>query len=190
MTEPSSENSDLELVARVADGDKAAIRLLFHRHYGRVFRFVMRQTRSEPMAEDIANEVFLELWRQAGKFEGRSQLSTWLMGIARFKVLSARRKRTEAPLDEGYAETIEDQADGPEVQELKRDKAAGLRRLIDGLAESQRMVIDLAYFHGKSVSEIGTILEIPVATVKTRMFYARKNLGQALAAAGMDRGWP
>lgn len=190
MIKSAGSASDIDLVARVAGGDKAAIRLLFQRHHARVFRFVVRQTRSETMAEDIANEVFLELWRQAGKFEGRSQVSTWLLGIARYKVLSARRKRTEAELDEDYAANIADDADTPEVQELKRDKANGLRRLIDKLPDQQRMVIDLAYYHAKSVAEIGDILQIPAATVKTRMFYARKSLGQAMAVAGMDRGWP
>ena len=190
MNELSGKTSDFELVSRTAGGDKAAIGLLFQRHHTRIFRFVMRQTGSETMADDIANEVFLELWRQAGKFEGRSQVSTWLMGIARYKVLSARRKRSEAELDDDYAMNIADDGDTPEISELKRDKAAGLRRLIDKLGEPQRLVIDLAYYHGKSVAEIGEILQIPVATVKTRMFYARKSLGSALAAAGMDRGWP
>lgn len=190
MTQPRGETSDTELVSRVAGGDKAAIRLLFHRHHVRVFRFVVRQTGSEAMAEDIANEVFLELWRQAGKFEGRSQVTTWLLGIARFKVLTERRKRRELELDEDYAGNIADDADTPEVTELKRDKAAALRALIDKLPEAQRIVIDLAYYHGKSVAEIGEVLEIPAATVKTRMFYARKALGEALGAAGIDRGWP
>ncbi len=190
MNTTLGDHSDFELVGRIAGGDKAAIRLLFHRHHARIFRFVMRQTGSESMADDIANEVFLELWRQAGKFEGRSKVTTWLMGIARFKVLSARRKRTEAELDEDYAALIADDGDTPEIVELKRDKAAGLRLMIDKLSEPHRLVIDLAYYHGKSVAEIGEILDIPAATVKTRMFYARKSLGQALAAAGMDRGWP
>jgi RNA polymerase sigma-70 factor (ECF subfamily) len=190
MTHASGEISDAELVSRVAGGDKAAIRLLFHRHHARVFRFVVRHTGSEAMAEDIANEVFLELWRQAGRYEGRAQVSTWLLGIARFKVLTERRKRREFELDDDYAGNIADDADTPEVAELKRDKAAALRGLIDRLPEAQRTVIDLAYYHGRSVAEIGEILEIPAATVKTRMFYGRKALGEALEAAGIDRGWP
>lgn len=190
MNTSLGDHSDFELVGRIAGGDKAAIRLLFHRHHARVYRFVVRQTGSEAMADDIANEVFLELWRQADRFEGRSQVSTWLMGIARFKVLSARRKRTEAALDDDYAASIADDGDTPEVSELKRDKAAGLRLLIEKLSEPHRLVIDLAYYHGKSVIEIGEILDIPAATVKTRMYYARKSLGKAFAAAGMDRGWP
>ncbi|RWC54300.1 sigma-70 family RNA polymerase sigma factor [Mesorhizobium sp.] len=182
--------TDRALVDRVAKGDRAAVRLLFMRHHARVYRFVARQTGSEMMADDIANEVFLELWRQAPGFEGRSEVSTWLLGIARFKALSSLRKKKEDWIDDEAAAAVPDGADTPEVVTMKEDKAAALRRFVDALPEEHRMVIDLAYYHGQSVSEIGEVLDIPVATVKTRMFYARKKLGEALKAAGYDRGWP
>lgn len=190
MTNTVAKLNDGELVQRVAGGDKAAIRLLFHRHHARVFRFVARMTRNDAMADEVANEVFLEVWRQAARFEGRSEVSTWLLGIARFKALSALRKRTEDELDEDDAENWADQSDDPETLVMKDSKAALLRRLIDGLPAEHRVVIDLAYYQGRSVAEIGEVLDIPVATVKTRMFYARKKLGDALKAAGQDRGWP
>ena len=88
VTTSAAQQSDRELVERVAKGDRAAVRLLFMRHHARVYRFAARQTGSDMMADDIANEVFLELWRQAPAFEGRSEVSTWLLGIARFKALS------------------------------------------------------------------------------------------------------
>ncbi|MER8865095.1 sigma-70 family RNA polymerase sigma factor [Mesorhizobium sp. M0751] len=182
--------TDRALVERVAKGDRAAVRLLFMRHHARVYRFVARQTGSELMADDIANEVFLELWRQAPAFEGRSEVSTWLLGIARFKALSLLRKKKEDWIDDDDAAQVADGADTPEVVTMKEDKAAALRRFIDAMPEEHRAVIDLAYYHGRSVSEIGEVLGIPVATVKTRMFYARKKLGEALKAAGYDRGWP
>lgn len=182
--------TDRALVERVAKGDRAAVRLLFMRHHARVYRFAARQTGSEQMADDIANEVFLELWRQAPAFEGRSEVSTWLLGIARFKALSLLRKRKEDWIDDDDAAQVADGADTPEVVTMKEDKAAALRRFIDAMPEEHRTVIDLAYYHGQSVSEIGEVLGIPVATVKTRMFYARKKLGEALKAAGYDRGWP
>ena len=190
MSVTSDPQSDRGLVERVARGDRAAMRLLFTRHHARIYRFVARQTGSENMADDIANEVFLELWRQAPKFEGRSEVTTWLLGIARFKSLSALRKRTEDWLDDDKAAAVEDTADTPEVVTLKEDKAAALRRMVDALPEEHRIVVDLAYYHGRSVTEIGEVLSVPVATVKTRMFYASKKLGEALKAAGYDRGWP
>ncbi|MDG4882359.1 sigma-70 family RNA polymerase sigma factor [Mesorhizobium sp. WSM4884] len=182
--------TDRVLVDRVAKGDRAAVRLLFMRHHARIYRFVARQTGSEMMADDITNEVFLELWRQAPGFEGRSEVSTWLLGIARFKALSLLRKKKEDWVDDDDAAQVPDSADTPEVVTMKKDKAAALRRFVDALPEEHRAVIDLAYYHGQSVTEIGEVLDIPVATVKTRMFYARKKLGEALKAAGYDRGWP
>ncbi|MBZ9861097.1 sigma-70 family RNA polymerase sigma factor [Mesorhizobium sp. CA12] len=182
--------TDRALVDRVAKGDRAAVRLLFMRHHARIYRFVARQTGSEMMADDITNEVFLELWKQAPSFEGRSEVSTWLLGIARFKALSMLRKKKEDWIDDDDAAQVPDGADTPEVVTMKEDKAAALRRFIDALPEEHRTVIDLAYYHGQSVTEIGEVLDIPVATVKTRMFYARKKLGEALKAAGYDRGWP
>ena len=190
MTTAPAQQSDRELVGRVATGDRAAVRLLFMRHHARIYRFVARQTGSESMADDIANEVFLELWRQAPAFEGRSEVSTWLLGIARFKALSHLRKRKEEWIDDDDAASIPDTADTPEVAVMKDNKGAALRRMIDALPEEHKTVIDLAYYHGRSVTEIGEILSIPVATVKTRMFYARKKLGEALKAAGFERGWP
>lgn len=190
MTAAPGQQTDRELVSRVAKGDRAAVRLLFMRHHARIYRFVARQTGSDMMADDIANEVFLELWRQAPSFEGRSEVSTWLLGIARFKALSMLRKRKEVAIDEDAAAAIPDGADSPEVALMKDDKAAALRRMVNALPEEHRTVIDLAYYHAKSVTEIGEILSIPVATVKTRMFYARRKLGEALQAAGFERGWP
>ena len=187
---PAEPQSDRDLVGRVALGDRAAIRLLFMRHHARVYRFVARQTGSETMADDIANEVFLELWKQAKAFEGRSEVTTWLLGIARYKALSVLRKRKEDAIDEEEAAEIPDSADTPEVAAMKDDKGAAIRRMVNALPEEHRTVVDLAYYHGRSVTEIGDILKIPVATVKTRMFYARKKLGQALQVAGYDRGWP
>jgi RNA polymerase sigma-70 factor, ECF subfamily len=190
MSAASGSETDNDLMKRIASGDRAAVRLLFMRHHARVYRFAVRQTGSENMADDIANEVFLEVWRKAPAFEFRSQVSTWLLGIARFKILSARRKRREDEMDEGEAERIADGSDTPEVVTMKLDKAAALRQCIGSLSDDHRAVIDLAYYHGRTVTEIGEILSIPVATVKTRMFYARSKLGEALKAAGHDRGWP
>ena len=190
VTTSAARLSDRELVERVARGDRAAVRLLFMRHHARVYRFAARQTGSDMMADDIANEVFLELWRQAPAFEGRSEVSTWLLGIARFKALSALRRKKEEWIGDDDAAAIPDTADTPEVAVMKDDKATALRGMVNALPEEHRTVIDLAYYHAKSVTEIAGILSIPVATVKTRMFYARKKLGEALKAAGFERGWP
>ena len=182
--------SDDDLVRRIAGGDRLAMRVLFTRHHARTYRFVLRLTRNATVAEDVISEVFLDVWRQAGKFEGRSSVSTWLLGIARFKALSALRRRTEQELDDEMAETIEDPSDDPEVDLQKKDKGSILRTCLTKLSAEHREVLDLVYYHEKSVEEVAEIVGIPEATVKTRMFYARKKLGEMLKALGVERGWP
>ncbi len=182
--------SDEVLIARIAGGDRLAMQVLFARHHVRVYRFMLRLVRNEAAAEDLISEVFLEVWRNAGKFEGRSAVSTWMLSIARFKALSALRKRTEDELDDETAEQIEDHADDPEVSLAKKDKGALLRECLNALSAEHREVIDLVYYHEKSVEEVAGIVGIPEATVKTRMFYARKKLSELLKERGIDRGWP
>jgi RNA polymerase sigma-70 factor (ECF subfamily) len=182
--------SDEVLIGRIAGGDRLAMQVLFARHHVRVFRFVLRLVRNEATAEDLISEVFLDVWRQAGKFEGRSAVSTWLLAIARFKALSALRRKPEQELDEEAAEAIEDTSDTPDVTLEKKQKSEIIRQTLSGLSTEHREVIDLVYYHEKSVEEVAEIVGIPEATVKTRMFYARKKLAELLKAQGIERGWP
>ena len=163
---------------------------LYARHHVKVFRFVLRLVRNEASAQDLISEVFLDVWRQAERFEGRAAVSTWILAIARFKALSVMRRRTEAELDEETAEAIEDGTDTPEVALQKKDKGEILRRCLAQLSPDHREVIDLVYYHEKSVEEVAEIVNIPENTVKTRMFYARKKLAELLKEAGVERGWP
>jgi RNA polymerase sigma-70 factor (ECF subfamily) len=182
--------SDEVLIGRIASGDRLAMQVLFARHHVRVYRFVLRLVRDQAGAEDLISEVFLDVWRQAGKFEGRSAVSTWLLAIARFKALSALRRRTDVELDDETAEAIEDTSDTPEVTLEKKDKSAVIRKCLEKLSAEHREIIDLVYYHEKSVEEVAAIVGIPENTVKTRMFYARKKLADLLKAAGIERGWP
>jgi RNA polymerase sigma-70 factor (ECF subfamily) len=182
--------SDEALIGRIATGDKVAMQVLFARHHVRVYRFVLRLVRDQSKAEDLISEVFLDVWRQAGKFEARSAVSTWLLAIARYKALSALRRRPDAELDEEAAAAVEDTADNPEVALEKKDKGEILRKCLTALSPEHREIIDLVYYHEKSVEEVAEIVGIPENTVKTRMFYARKRLSELLKGAGVDRGWP
>jgi len=182
--------SDEVLIGRIAAGDRVAMQVLYARHHVRVYRFVLRLVREETKAEDLISEVFLDVWRQASRFEGRSAVSTWLLAIARFKALSALRRRPDEELDEETAESIEDTADDPEVALAKKDRGAIIRKCLSGLSADHREIIDLVYYHEKSVEEVAQIVGIPENTVKTRMFYARKKLAELLKTAGIERGWP
>lgn len=183
-------DQDMVLIARIAGGDKLAMKALYARHEARVYRFALRFVRREDIAEDIVADTFLDAWRQAPTFERRSSVGTWLLAIARFKALSEMRKRGEAPLDEEVAQALEDEADTPEVAAQKKDKGAALRACIDRLSPEHREVIDLVYYHDRSVEEVSRIVGAPENTVKTRMFHARKRLSELARLAGIDRGWP
>jgi RNA polymerase sigma-70 factor (ECF subfamily) len=183
----ASTASDETLIARIAAGDRLAMRVLFARHHVRVYRFVLRIVRDEALAEDVISEVFFDVWRQAASFAARSTASTWLLAIARFKALSSLRRRGEEPLDETMAAAIEDGADDPEVALRRRQQRDLLRKCWSKLSPEHRDVIDLVYFQEKASGEVAAILGIPENTVKTRMFYARKRLAELLKVAGMDR---
>ena len=179
--------SDEALIARIASGDRLAMQVLFARPHVRVYRFVLRLVRDRSKTEDLISEVFLDVWRQADRFEGRSAVSTWLLAIARFKALSALRRKPEEGLDEDAALEIEDLADNPEVTLEKKDRSAVIRKCLMGLSAEHREIIDLVYYHEKSVQEVAKIVGIPENTVKTRMFYARKKLAETVKAAGLER---
>jgi RNA polymerase sigma-70 factor (ECF subfamily) len=182
--------SDEVLIGRIASGDRLAMQVLFARHHVRVYRFVLRLIRDETAAEDLISDVFLDVWRQAGRFDGRSAVSTWLLAIARFKALSAMRKKPDEELDDEAAAAIEDTADDPEVALAKKDKSSVIRKCLSKLSAEHREIVDLVYYHEKSVEEVAAIVGIPENTVKTRMFYARKRLAELLKAEGIERGWP
>ena len=182
----TDKTSDAALVARVASGDRQALRLLFARHQPKVYRFVLRLVANSATAEDVVNDVFFDLWRQAASFEGRAQLSTWLLAIARNKALTAMRGRVHEPLDDAAAEAIPDPAGTAEETLDASRRGAVLRQCLTQLSSAHREIIDLVYYHEKSVDEVATITGVPAATVKTRMFYARKRLAELLAAAGID----
>jgi len=179
--------SDEALVQAIAQGDKQALQVLFARHNVRVYRFCLRFLGDEAAAEDLVSEVFFDVWRQAGRFEARSQVSTWLLAIGRNKALSALRRRQTEELDEEVAEFIEDPSDGPEVAMQKRQRTSVLADCLTQLSPAHREIVDLVYYHEKSIDEVAEIIGVPQNTVKTRMFYARKRIGELMAARGLDR---
>jgi RNA polymerase sigma-70 factor (ECF subfamily) len=183
-------NSDAALIGRVVRGDRLAMQVLYGRHHVRVYRFALRLVRDEHVAEDLVSEVFLDVWRHAAKFEGRAAVSTWMLAIARFKALSALRRRKDAELNDEAAAEVADASDDPETIAQKRDLGNALRRCLIALSPEHREVVDLVYYHEKSVGEVASIVGVPESTVKTRMFYARKKLAELLQAAGVERGWP
>ncbi|OKO84474.1 sigma-70 family RNA polymerase sigma factor [Bradyrhizobium sp. AS23.2] len=179
--------SDDMLLESIADGNRTAMHILYCRHNVRVYRFILRIVRDGTTAEDLVSQVFLDVWRTAGQFQGRSQVSTWLLSIARFKALTAMRQRRFEDIDQEDVRQIPDDSDTPESSLDRNDTSAILRACVAKLSPAHREIINLVYYHEKSVEEVGQIIGIPQSTVKTRMFYARKQLADLLRGAGVDR---
>src|SRR5207244_5911092 len=157
-------SSDEMLIRRIAEGDQLAMRTLFGRYRVLLYRWLLRLGGDEALAEDLLSDVFLDVWRQAASFEARSSVSTWLLSIARYKALSARRRRTDAGLDDETASTIVDPADNPEIVLLKKNRDELLCRPLPSLSPEHGEVIDLVYYHEKSVKEVADIFGIAEAT--------------------------
>lgn len=180
-------SSDDELIRAICGGDRYAMKLLYERHSVRIFRFARRFIPDDTVAEDLMHDVFLDVWRQAGAFKGHSQVGTWLLAITRNKALAMARRRAFDPLDDDVCQTIEDGADNPEAAMGKRRISSLLFQCLENLSPRHREIIDLVYYHGKSIDEVAKIVRVPHSTVKTRMFYARNHLAKLLAEAQLDR---
>jgi RNA polymerase sigma-70 factor (ECF subfamily) len=160
---------------------------LFVRYNLRVYRFLLRFVDNEATAEDLLSEVFIEVWRHAGQFEARSQVATWLLAIARHKALSALRRRSTEELDEDIIEFIEDPSDSPEAAVQKSQRSAILLDCLKQLSPAHREIIDLVYYHERTIDEVAEIVGVPVNTVKTRMFYARKRIAEMMVSRGLEQ---
>ncbi len=181
-----SDRDDNDWLARVADGDRAAFERLYRGYYPRLFGYVLRVCRRPELVEEVINDTLLAVWLSAGRFGGRSRVSTWIFGIAYRKTLKrlARRDGREvALLDEGKLEPAE-----PAVGSRRLERQE-LREILDqalaDLSPEQRAVVELTYFHDLSYPEIATIVGCPVNTVKTRMFHARRKLRERLPELGV-----
>jgi RNA polymerase sigma-70 factor (ECF subfamily) len=178
-----SDDDDRRLLERIARRDRIAFETFFHAHGSSVHRFVRDLVRDDGLAEELTSDVMVEVWRSAGKFGGRSRARTWVFGIAHHKAIDALRKRRAAvvPLDE-VAGMAGDDA-GPEAAALRSDERRMLERALASLSPEHRAVVELTFIEGFSQKEISEIVGCPVATVKTRAFYAKQRLRDALATA-------
>jgi RNA polymerase sigma-70 factor (ECF subfamily) len=127
----------------------------------------------------------LEVWRNAGEYEGRSTVATWVFGIARNKSLSQLRRKRDESLSEDDMAELEDPSASPETVAAQGHLATLVDRAMGHLTPEHREVLHLTYRQELSVQEISEITGVPTNTVKTRMFYARQRMKQLLADAGV-----
>ncbi len=185
-------DADRALLAGVVARDHSAHRAIFDRYYKRVFSFVRRRVRDEGLAEEIAIDVFFEIWRNAAAYRGESPVSTWIFGIANLKVLTARRyfaqprRASVQVMADDKLGAIADPADCHATL-AARDELSQVIHALERLPEGQRDVLRMAFLEGRSYPEIAEELSISEANVKTRVNRARsrlRNLARFLSEGG------
>jgi RNA polymerase sigma-70 factor (ECF subfamily) len=179
-----------ELAARAAHGDSAAFEALMRRHNRMLFRTARAILRDDAEAEDALQEAYLQAYRSLGSFRGDAQVSTWLARIVANEALQRLRKQTRradiVPLQPAAAAELEQVTDSdmdkaPEMTAARHEMRRVLESQIDALPEAYRTVFMLRAVEELSVEETATVLDLPPATVRTRLFRARSMLREALA---------
>ena len=171
------------LLQRVARRDQAAFRTLYEQFSRRVYAFLVHRFQHESLAEEVVSDTLLHVWKSPGSFRGESAFSTWLLGVARFKMMERLRQRT--PESENVDEIDENlliEETGPEDVAVMRQRSEGVRECLDLLPAEQRECVHLAYYEGWTLDEIGEHMSLKKETVGTRLFYARKKIQACLAA--------
>jgi len=167
------------LIRAIAAGERSALETLYRHYRSRLGRFLARQTRRQDVIEEVINDTFWIVWRQAEGFRGESRVSTWIMGIAYRCMLKNLRDRGDPGVGEVSLEDLAQPFCEPFVEHEQADWVAkGLARL----PAEQRATLELAYGLGHSLDEIAAIMVCPLSTVKARMFHARIKLRNLLPA--------
>jgi RNA polymerase sigma-70 factor (ECF subfamily) len=171
-----------DLVERCKAGDGSAFREVFRNHRAEVARLVLRMTGRPGDLEDLVQDVFLQVYRSIKDFRGQSRFSTWLYRLTVNVVLMHRRAARSRPV----LQTAADEVFGADVRELPDDQLARTRRvaafyrLLDRMSDKKRAVFVLHELEGLSPSEVAKVVGAPVLTVRTRLFYARRELLEML----------
>ena len=179
--------SDEELLARLSAEDSGAFEALYQRYSDLVYSIALRVVADPPMAQDIAQEVFLRIWRHPASFDqSRGRFVSWLMSVARNRAVDEVRSRGRRRLREvmpapGADDPIDLQALDPATAAQISAERAAVRQALETLPEEQRLAIELAYFGGMTQQEISIALDIPLGTIKTRIRLGMKKLRLCLA---------
>jgi len=180
---------DVALLEAVAAGDKAAFETLYRRYYRRVAQFVYRLTPNRQLGEEIVDDTLLAVWRSAGKFAGRSKVSTWILGIAyrrAMKSLDREMKHRSVDQDDTFMDMQPDA--NPARDPLAVVSAGSMQKqlgtYVERLDVKQQVALQLTAL-GHSYPEISDIVGCPANTVKTRVFKARHKLKAYLSDAGV-----
>ncbi len=173
----------LRLLGRIEQQDEGAFRELYCAFSRKLYAYVLRQLSDPAQAEEIVADTLYEVWKAPAKFRGESQFSTWLIGIARNKVLMHWRGRKPDVDHDDVADLADSLAsDAPGAFELmaQSQRSDGVRHCIDKLGTDHRECVHLVFYAGMALADVARIQQIPEGTVKTRLFHARQKLKQCL----------
>lgn len=173
----------LRLLGRIERADEAAFRELYRAYSRKLYAYVLRQLGDPAQAEEIVADTLYEVWRQPAKFRGDSQFSTWLIGIARNKVLMAFRGRKPDAIHDDLDDVAESIASDDESAFdilANQQRREGVRHCMDKLSDEHRECVHLVFYEGLSLAEVSTLQSCPENTVKTRLFHARQKLKNCL----------
>jgi RNA polymerase sigma-70 factor (ECF subfamily) len=189
-------SDDERLIAKATAEDAAAFRELYNRHRGDVARLVCRMLAGRGDLDDVIQEVFVQVHRSLKDFRGQSKFSTWLHRVTVNVVLMHRRAARSRPVfaDEPLGEAVMHGEDVPPDEDAeRRERVRAFARLLDRLADKKRIVFVLHELEGIAPGEIAKIVGAPVLTVRTRLFYARRELESMLtdepSLAGLRLGF-
>jgi RNA polymerase sigma-70 factor (ECF subfamily) len=171
-----------EIVQRAQGGDATAFASLFRKHRSAVAAIAYRMLGPGADLEDVVQEVFLQVHRSLPDFRGQAKFSTWLHRVAVNVVLMARRRARSRPLYT-HEEAARHESDGrplPDNDVARGRRLEAFQRLLDKLSDKKRTVFILHELEGMAPTEIARIVDCPVLTVRTRLFYARKELAQLM----------
>ena len=173
----------LRLLGRIERADEAAFRELYRAFSRRLYAYVLRQLGDPAQAEEIVADTLYEVWKAPARFRGDAQFSTWLIGIARNKVLMAFRSRKPDSKHEDLDDVAETLAaeDGSAFDLLANaQRREGVRHCMDKLSDDHRECVHLVFYEGMSLAEVAEVQACPEGTVKTRLFHARQKLKNCL----------
>jgi RNA polymerase sigma-70 factor (ECF subfamily) len=187
--QPRDDDSAAErvLLGRVARGDRTAFESFFRAYERRVFRFVSRLLHDDDLANEVSSDVMVEVWRNAGRYAGRSKPATWVLGIAHNKAIDALRRNRHEVFDLRLAEPLPATADEPERRLIESSTREEIDTALGALSPEHRAVLHLTYVLGFPQSETAAIVGCPLGTVKTRVYHAKRALRTALGSAGLQR---
>jgi RNA polymerase sigma-70 factor, ECF subfamily len=180
----------LELLVRVSNKDQAAFEMLYRSVSRRVYAFALNHLRDEARAEDAVIEAMYEVWNHPERFDGSSRFSTWVLGIARYKILNVFRQDRHKydELTEEMGESIAND-DIPALEVIAaREREAGVRNCMDKLNDQQRECLHLVFFESMSLNEVAVLQQCPENTVKTRLFHARQKIKSCLQLLLVSEG--